>query len=40
LRARRAEFLFAPFFSSAVLAPSFFGGQVEIVIFHLILQVE
>ena len=40
LARRRAEFLFAPFFCSAVLAPSFLGGQVEIVVFHLILHFE
>jgi len=37
---RRAEVHLAPFFASAVLAPSFFGGQVEIVVFHLILHSE
>jgi hypothetical protein len=40
LASRRAEILFAPFFSSAFLAPAFLGGQVEIVVFHRILQVE
>jgi len=37
---RRAEFLFASFLTPAVLASSFFGGQVEVVIFHLILHSE
>jgi hypothetical protein len=36
----RTKFLLAPFFFSAIFAPAFLGGQVEIVVFHRILHVE
>jgi hypothetical protein len=40
LTRRRAGFCLAPFFNSAVIAPTFLGGQIEFVVFHLILHSE